>query len=136
MESLLYNKLGDPAYQQKSIEQLQKTSSTPKVTKTKILINKIKGKIRAVKEFTEKYNNAIDEDGFGGIIDFNGDGPLLADAKRKIKKKITDLKAKHKKKLEGKLKTDIFSQILDLVDIFLNKKNQQLLQLEKLTGLN
>ena len=134
MESLLYNKLGDPAYQQKSIEQLQKTSSTPKVTKTKILINKIKGKIRAVKEFTEKYNNAIDEDGFGGIIDFNGDGPLLADAKRKIKKKITDLKAKHKKKLEGKLKTDIFSQILDLVDIFLNKKKSTTFTVRKTYG--
>ena len=46
-------------------------------------------------------------------------------SKRKLKKKITDLKAKHKKKIEGKLKTDIFSQILDLVDTFLDKKKSE-----------
>ena len=118
MESLLYNKLGDPAYQQKSIEQLQKVS--PKPSKTMILIARIKAKIQAVKEFTDKYNNAIDvdEDGNkkGSIIDFKGDGPLLADAKKRLKKKITDLKEKKKKKESGKLKTDIFSQILDLVE--------------------
>ena len=93
MANSINDKLNDSNFQQKTPEAQQ--PAKPKVTKTKILINKIKGKIRAVKEFTEKYNNAIDEDGFGGIIDFNGDGPLLADAKRKIKKKITDLKAKN-----------------------------------------
>lgn len=140
MESLLYNKLGNPAYQQKSVEQLQKTSptSTPKVTKTKILINKIKAKIQAVKEFTDKYNNAIDvdEDGNkkGSIIDFKGDGPLLADAKKRLKKKITDLKEKKKKKDAGKLKTDIFSQILDLVDTFLDKKKSTTFTVKKTYG--
>ena len=97
--------------------------------KIKVLINKIKGKIQAIKEFTEKINDAPDS-----FIDFNGDGPLLADAKRKLKKKITDLKAKHKKKIEGKLKTDIFSQMLDLVDTFLNKKKSTTFTVRKTYG--
>lgn len=97
--------------------------------KIKVLINKIKSKIEAVKSFTEKYNKAPES-----FIDFNGDGPLLADAKRKLKKKITDLKAKHKKKIEGKLKTDIFSQILDLVDTFLNKKKSTTFTVRKTYG--
>jgi len=138
MATSLGDKLSDPAYQQKSIEQLQKTSSPPKVSKTKVLIAKIKGKIQAVKEFTDKYNNAIyvDEDGnkTGSIIDFKGDGPLLADAKKRLKKKITDLKEKKKKKDAGKLKTDIFSQILDLVDTFLDKKKSTTFTIKKTYG--
>ena len=138
MATSLFDKLSDPAYQQKSIEQLQKTSSPPKVSKTKVLIARIKGKIQAVKEFTDKYNNAIyvDEDGNkkGSIIDFKGDGPLLADAKKRLKKKITDLKEKKKKKDAGKLKTDIFSQILDLVDTFLDKKKSTTFTIKKTYG--
>ena len=98
--SSLNDKLSDPAYQQKSIEQLEKGQSTPKISKTKILIAKIKRKIGAVKEFADKwnFNNTIDKDGFGSIIDFNGDGPLLADAKKRLKKTNSDLKQKKKKK--------------------------------------
>ena len=128
--SSINDKLSDPAFQQKSIERAENLQPAGP-GKIKVLINKIKGKIQAVKEFTEKINDAPDS-----FIDFNGDGPLLADAKRKLKKKITDLKAKHKKKIEGKLKTDIFSQMIDLVDTFLNKKNLQLLLLEKHMDLN
>lgn len=122
------DKLNDPAFQQQSIDRAENLRPAGP-GKIKVLINKIKGKIQAVKEFTEKINDAPDS-----FIDFNGDGPLLADAKRKLKKKITDLKAKHKKKLEGKLKTDIFSQILDLVDTFLNKKKSTTFTIRKTYG--
>ena len=141
MANSLNDKLSDSNYQKKSVEKVENTqssTSTPKVNKTKILINKIKGKIQAVKEFTDKYNNAIyeDEDGnkTGSIIDFKGDGPLLADAKKALKKKITDLKEKKKKKDAGKLKTDIFSQILDLVDTFLDKKKSTTFTVKKTYG--
>ena len=85
--SSINDKLNDPAFQQKTPEVQQ--PAQPKGQKTKILIAKIKRKIGAVKEFADKwnFNNAIDKDGFGSIIDFNGDGPLLADAKKRLKKK-------------------------------------------------
>lgn len=126
--SSINDKLSDPAFQQKSIERAENLQPAGP-GKIKVLINKIKGKIQAVKEFTEKINDAPDS-----FIDFNGDGPLLADAKRKLKKKITDLKAKHKKKIEGKLKTDIFSQMIDLVDTFLNKKKSTTFTIRKTYG--
>ena len=128
MSDSINDKLSDPAFQQKSIERAENLRPAGP-GKIKVLINKIKGKIQAVKEFTEKINDAPDS-----FIDFNGDGPLLADAKRKLKKKITDLKSKHKKKIEGKLKTDIFSQILDLVDTFLNKKKSTTFTVRKTYG--
>ena len=126
--SSINDKLSDPAFQQKSIERAENLKPAGP-GKIKVLINKIKSKIEAVKSFTEKYNDAPES-----FIDFNGDGPLLADAKRKLKKKITDLKAKHKKKIEGKLKTDIFSQMLDLVDTFLNKKKSTTFTVRKTNG--
>jgi hypothetical protein len=126
--SSINDKLNDPAFQQKSID-IVENSRPAGPGKIKVLINKIKGKIQAIKEFTEKINDAPDS-----FIDFNGDGPLLASAKRKLKKKITDLKAKHKKKIEGKLKTDIFSQMLDLVDTFLNKKASTTFTIRKTYG--
>lgn len=128
MSDSINDKLNDPAFQQKSIERAENLRPAGP-GKIKVLINKIKGKIQSVKEFTEKINDAPDS-----FIDFNGDGPLLADAKRKLKKKITDLKSKHKKKIEGKLKTDIFSQILDLVDTFLNKKKSTTFTVRKTYG--
>lgn len=128
MANSINDKLSDSAFQQKSLE-AQQQPKTPKPGKTKNLIARIKGKIQAVKEFTEKYNDAPNS-----LIDFNGDGPLLADAKRKLKKKITDLKEKKKKKDAGKLKTDIFSQILDLVDTFLNKKKSTTFTIRKTYG--
>jgi hypothetical protein len=56
MPDSLNDKLSDPAFQQKSVEQLEKGQSTPKVTKTKVLIAKIKRKIGAVKAFADKWN--------------------------------------------------------------------------------
>jgi hypothetical protein len=126
--SSINDRLNDPAFQQKSID-IVENSRPAGPGKIKVLINKIKGKIQAIKEFTEKINDAPDS-----FIDFNGDGPLLASAKRKLKKKITDLKTKHQKKIEGKLKTDIFSQMIDLVDTFLNKKASTTFTVRKTYG--
>ena len=117
--SSINDKLNDPNYQQSSIDAAE--SITPKGSgKIKDLISKIKTKLEVIKKVNESPENQI--------IDFKGDGPLTKYGKEKFnkyvkdpfKKKLDDLKSKNAKKNEGK--KNIFGEILDLVSIFLIKK--------------
>ena len=132
MANSINDKLSDSAFQEKTPEAQQ--PAKPKVTKTKILIAKIKGKIQAVKDYVENVNDAPDS-----FIDFNGDGILkkygqkqIDKGKKYAQKKISDLKEK-RKKIKGP-KTDIFGEILDLVDTFLNKKKSTTFTVRKTYG--
>jgi hypothetical protein len=87
------------------------------------LIKKIKDKLEVIKK--------INEDPKNQIKDFDGDGPLLKKGKEKYNKykekkvkeakdKLDELKTKNAKKNKGK--KNIFGEILDLVSVFLVKK--------------
>ena len=101
---------------------------TPVAGPSKIqkIISQIKSKIESIKTTADDANSSKN-----ALLDLNGEGQLTkfakekfnkytAEGKEKLQKKLSDLKSKHQKKKNAK--TDIFSEILDLVNSFLVKK--------------
>lgn len=127
--SSINDKLNDPAFQQKSIDRAEnlRPAGPSKIQK---VIAQIKSKIYAIQELNEKPDS---------FIDFNGDGILkkfgqkqIDKGKKYAQKKISDLREK-RKKIKGP-KTDIFGEILDLVNTFLNKKASTTFTIRKTYG--
>jgi len=102
--------------------------------KVQKLISKIKSKINAIKEFSKDVNNKPDS-----FVDFNGDGVLkkygqkqVDKGKKYAQKKISDLKSK--RQIKKNVKTDVFTELLDLVNTFLVKKETTTFTIKKTYG--